>query len=133
MPTECIGERPRRKHGTRNQRGEEKVLEAAATVLRRGLVDGDSAFTPGSPVWTAEAAAELERAFVDKPDLGPGSFLEKLRGQLTGCSPNRAPARGRASVPVGPTAWRLEGGDQAGSHPSSALDDDRARRGAAQT
>ncbi|WP_324276308.1 hypothetical protein [Blastococcus brunescens] len=87
MATECIGERPRREHGTRNQRGEEKVQEAAATVLRRGLVGGDSAFTPGSPVWTAQAAAELERAFVDNPDLGPGSFLEKLRGQLAGCSP----------------------------------------------
>lgn len=87
MATKCIGERPRREHGNRNQRGEEKVQEAAATVLKLGLVDGDSAFTPGSPVWTAEAAAELERAFVDKPDLGPGSFLEKLRSQLAGCSP----------------------------------------------
>lgn len=83
----CIGERPRREHGTRNQRGEQKVQSAAAIVLRRGVVEGDSAFTPGLPVWTAPAAAELERAFVDNPDLGPGSFLEKLRGQLAGCSP----------------------------------------------
>ena len=131
MATKCIGERPRREHGNRNQRGEEKVQEAAATVLKLGLVDGHSAFTPGSPVWTAEAAAELERAFVDKPDLGPRSFPEKLRSQLAGCSPGRAPARRRAAVPVDPAAWRPESGHQAGTHPASALDDGRARCGAA--
>lgn len=87
MAAGCIGERPKREHGTRNQRGEELVQEAAANVLTRGLVAGDSAFTPGSPVWTAQAAVELERAFVDNPDLGSGSFLEKLRGQLADCSP----------------------------------------------
>lgn len=52
------------------------------------LGDGDSLFTPGSPVWTADHLDELERDFSGQPDLTKGkSFLEKLRGQLANISP----------------------------------------------
>ena len=58
------------------------VEDAAAQVLHAGLVQGDSAFAPGRPVWTSEHLAELQRAFVDQPDVSGSSFEAKLVKQL---------------------------------------------------
>ena len=84
---ERIGQRRLRPHGERENRGELIVQEAAAKVLGAGLGGDASAFTPGRAVWTMATARELVAAFVDKPDLGAGTFLGKLESQLEGCSP----------------------------------------------
>jgi len=66
--------------------GEEQVYAAARLVLERGFVEDDSVFTPGRAVWTGKNAEDL--AFrLEHPPPGPGSFLEKLRAELKGASP----------------------------------------------
>src|SRR4051794_30086961 len=81
-----FGQRRYRPHGERRLRGEDLVQTAAQQVLATGLLGDGSAFTPGIPVWTVEAADELVDAFVKQPDEGSGSFLVKLKDQLAGCS-----------------------------------------------
>jgi MoxR-like ATPase len=47
------------------------------------LGPGDSLFTPGTAVWTAEHLDELGRDFIGQPDLTKGkNFLDKLHDQL---------------------------------------------------
>ncbi len=58
------------------------VIERAAEEFRRALIDADSAFTPGHPIWTAEHAQELMVHFVGKPDESGSSFDDKLAKQL---------------------------------------------------
>jgi 5-methylcytosine-specific restriction protein B len=66
-------------------RGEEKLRNLSDEYLR-AIRSGDSAFTPGRPVWNMQTVVELEQAFVDRPDLGAGSFDSKLDDQLAGAS-----------------------------------------------
>ncbi|WP_432984101.1 McrB family protein [Dactylosporangium sp. CA-233914] len=63
------------------------VYTAADDVLKAGLANDGSAFTPGRAVWTAAAADALVAAFVEQRDAGQGSFVGKLRGQLAGVAP----------------------------------------------
>jgi 5-methylcytosine-specific restriction protein B len=63
------------------------VERAARAVLDAGLRDGDSAFTPGRAIWTAEVAEALDGAYVQRIDRGSGTFLQKLRSQLDGANP----------------------------------------------
>ena len=50
--------------------------------------DGGSLITPGAPVWTPGNLAALHEAFIGQPDLRPKVvYLDKMRGQLAGCSP----------------------------------------------
>jgi 5-methylcytosine-specific restriction enzyme B len=52
------------------------------------LGPGDSLFTPGSKIWTAEHLDELARDFIGQPDLTKGkNFLEKLHDQMAHVSP----------------------------------------------
>ena len=52
------------------------------------LGSGDSLFTPGAAIWTADHLDELEREFTGQPDLTKGKrFLDKLRDQLAHASP----------------------------------------------
>ena len=65
---------------------------AVYAMHRRWLGDvlgaGDSLFTPGTAVWTAEHLDELERDFTSHPDITKGkAYLDKLRGQLADASP----------------------------------------------
>ena len=49
---------------------------------------GDSLFTPGSAIWTADHLDELERDFSGQPDLTKGKrYLDKLHDQLANVSP----------------------------------------------
>jgi MoxR-like ATPase len=62
------------------------VYEAMKVVIDHGLRQDNSAFTPGVAVWTAEHFADLRTYFIDQPDLGKESYLEKLEGQLKGAN-----------------------------------------------
>ena len=66
--------------------GVEKVYAAAEAWVSRALRSDDSLFTPGTPIWTSELLGELRRRFLDQPDEGSDSFVEKLERQL-GSSP----------------------------------------------
>lgn len=68
--------------------GHEIVEYAARTVIDAGLGRGDSAFTPGRPIWSAESTQALFEAFVDHPVAGGESFLGKLRQQLADAPPD---------------------------------------------
>lgn len=60
------------------------IYAAARRVFGAGLASDDSAFTPGRAVWTAIAAEDLYRRFVQAPQTGPSKFVEKLSRQLGG-------------------------------------------------
>ena len=66
--------------------GVEKVYAAAEAWVSRALRSDDSLFTPGTPIWTRELLGELRQRFLDQPDEGSDSFVEKLERQL-GSSP----------------------------------------------
>ncbi len=70
----------------KTHKGVEKVYAAAEAWVSRALRSDDSLFTPGKPIWTSELLWELRRRFLDQPDEGSDSFVEKLERQL-GSSP----------------------------------------------
>ncbi len=51
------------------------VYPAARRVISAGLESDDSAFTPGSPVWTAANAEDLLQRLVASPQLGSVKFM----------------------------------------------------------
>ena len=61
-------------------------LRALSDEFLRAIRAKDSVFTPGQEVWSLANSQELERAFVDRPDLGARSFDQKLKDQLSGAS-----------------------------------------------
>ena len=64
--------------------GVESAYTAAQAWVDLGLRKDDSLFTPGKPIWTRELLGNLHRRFLDRPDEGSGSFLDKLEVQLSG-------------------------------------------------
>ena len=71
---------------TRN--GIDKVYAAASQWVDCALKTDGSLFTPGKPIWSSELLAEVRRSVQDNPDTTDDkTFLEKLRGQLAGSSP----------------------------------------------
>ena len=65
----------------------EPILTAAEHWKDRCLLGGQSLFTD-RPLWTRSNFQELQRAYVENPDEGSGSFLEKLEHQLQAASPD---------------------------------------------
>lgn len=66
-----------------NETGADAIYELHHRWLADVLGPGDSLFTPGTPIWTEEHLGELERAFIDRPDLTKGKdYLVKLHEQL---------------------------------------------------
>ncbi len=63
----------------------EKVYQAAKAYVEAALRNDDSLFTPGRPVWSQENLDTLHREFVENPDTGASSFLEKLHKQVGSC------------------------------------------------
>ena len=61
------------------------TLAAAHEWIERCLIDDGSVLTDNR-LWTAPLIGEVKRAFVDHPDTGPDSFMDKLRGQLKSVS-----------------------------------------------
>ena len=62
------------------------LYETAQRWADAHLRTDGSLFTPGSPVCTSPVLEELTTHFIDQPDLGAGSFIDKLRAQLAGVS-----------------------------------------------
>lgn len=59
-----------------------QVEKIGRQLIESGFGREDSLLTPGHPIWTAEHLAELKRDYVDRPDMGPDDFFEKLQQQL---------------------------------------------------
>jgi 5-methylcytosine-specific restriction protein B len=70
------------------RRGVEAVYEVANAFVERGLRLDDSLFTPGKPIWTLAGIRGLYECYVANPDESPGSFEEKLIGQLADAEPD---------------------------------------------
>ena len=71
----------------KTHKGVEKVYAAAEAWVNRALRSDDSLFTPGKPIWTRELLGELHQRFLNQPDEGSDSFLQKLEGQLANSPP----------------------------------------------
>ena len=69
---------------TRRRTGDPGVYQAMQVVIDEGLRQDGSAFTPGQTVWTAANFASLRQHFIEQPDLGKESYLDKLEGKLRG-------------------------------------------------
>ena len=69
-----------------SQRDVTPILDAAQTWATKCFV-GDGSLFSGESLWRAELIGELIARFVDNPDLGTESFLEKLQKQLLGAPP----------------------------------------------
>ena len=67
--------------------GAENVYAAAKKWVDCALRKDDSLFTPGKPIWTSEWLRELRERFLDRPDVGQGSFYDKLKQQLEDSPP----------------------------------------------
>ena len=76
-----IGERRLRLHGL-HEASEQVVITVAARILAAGLVRGDSAFTPGRPIWTKSPAAELAQALDRVLATGPANHQARLLDEL---------------------------------------------------
>ena len=74
---------------TGKRHGPDEIYEAMRVFVDKGLRADDSAFTPGRAIWTAENFATLKTEFVDRPDTGGDSFGDKLRRQLSDCTPEQ--------------------------------------------
>ena len=63
-----------------------QVFKAADQFKRRCLIDQHSLFLDGHVIWKVSYFEELIKNYVRQPDLGEGSFYDKLTGQLAPCS-----------------------------------------------
>ena len=62
------------------------IYAVAERLVDLGLRRDGSLFTPGRPIWSLANFEELDRLYVQAPDLGTGSFEEKLHVQIGGGS-----------------------------------------------
>lgn len=63
-----------------------QIEKIGRRLIESGFGHDDSLITPGQPIWTAEHLAELKHDYVDRPDMGPDDFFEKLEQQLASSS-----------------------------------------------
>ena len=71
----------------RTVEGVESVYEAAQKWVACALRADDSLFTPGVPIWSSRWLGELRERFLDRPDMGSGTFYGKVKQQLEGSPP----------------------------------------------
>lgn len=72
------------------------VYDATERFVDAALRRDDSLLTPGRSIWSLPVLDELDRLYVQHPDLGSGSFEGKLRGQLEGATPDAYQLMGEA-------------------------------------
>lgn len=70
------------------KQGSDSIYAAARAWVDRGLRSDDSLFTPGKTIWSPELLNELHARFLDRPDESDRPFIDKLRDQLSGSSPD---------------------------------------------
>ncbi|TXH19579.1 MAG: AAA family ATPase [Mycobacterium sp.] len=73
--------------GTFAREASPRVEAVGRRLIDCGLGRDDSLLTPGEPVWSVDNLEQLKREYVDKPDMGPGDFFDKLKHQLAETSP----------------------------------------------
>lgn len=66
------------------RRRNDQCYEVIKTWRDECLVRDFSLFTPRAQIWGPSTIQDLYERFVDSPDYGSGSFIEKLEGQLSG-------------------------------------------------
>jgi 5-methylcytosine-specific restriction protein B len=64
------------------------VYTTVDQIRTRCIEQNLSLLWPTTPVWTAQNFAAAWEAIIGHPDLGPGSFMSKLEGQLEGNRPD---------------------------------------------
>jgi hypothetical protein len=69
-----------------NKRDLSPVIAAFRKWIESCLIADGSIFSD-SALWTPEVVNEVRGAFVEHPDLGEGSFIPKLQGQMKNTSP----------------------------------------------
>ncbi|MDQ0924571.1 5-methylcytosine-specific restriction protein B [Pseudarthrobacter sp. W1I19] len=70
-----------------SRNAKEDVFRATTGLfVERGLREGSSVFDPDRDVWTVAAITELRTRFIEAPDAGGGTFVEKIRMQLAEAS-----------------------------------------------
>ncbi|HEV3050596.1 MAG TPA: hypothetical protein VGX50_09820, partial [Longimicrobium sp.] len=68
--------------------GTERIINAAAEWRERSLLGGESVLSAVHvPLWTTDTLAEIKRNFVDRPDTGSATFMDKFRQQMAPASP----------------------------------------------
>ena len=72
------------------------VYRVAERFVDIALRRDDSFFTAGRSIWSLANLDELDRLYVQRPDLGEGSFEEKLRSQLSEASADAYQLMGEA-------------------------------------
>lgn len=65
---------------------EDVFRTTTALFVQRGLRDSTSVFDPDRDVWTVEAISEIRQRFIDAPDMGDRTFVEKVRQQFAEAS-----------------------------------------------
>ncbi|WP_333894660.1 McrB family protein [Mycolicibacterium gadium] len=73
--------------GTFGREAAPRIEAIGRRLIDCGLGKDDSLLTPGEPVWSTDNLEQLKREYVDKPDMGPGDFFDKLKHQLAQTSP----------------------------------------------
>ena len=73
--------------GTFAREAAPRIEAVGRRLIDCGLGKDDSLLTPGQPVWSIDNLEQLKREYVDKPDMGPGDFFDKLKHQLAETSP----------------------------------------------
>lgn len=65
-----------------------RTIATAVDLLREQVFERErgSLFTPGIPIWTSEALAEVKQRFIDQPDESDETFEQKLKKQLAGAN-----------------------------------------------
>ena len=88
MMAQTRGTAGRRTVGSRKTHdGAESVYAAAQKWVDCALRKDDSLFTPGKRIWSSEGLGELRERFLDQPNVGEGSFYDKLKAQLEDSPP----------------------------------------------
>ena len=58
------------------------IYEAAKAFRERCLLHDGSLLIEGAALWRPELLAQIHKAFVDTPDEGDRSFIDKFRDQI---------------------------------------------------
>ena len=103
--------------------GADKVYEAAQKWVDCALRADGSLFTPDEAIWTSQGLGDLRKRFLDQPDVGEGSFYDKLKAQLENSPPEVYQLMGEVLYAHFLMVWRTTmGGDAKGAQINQVLE-----------